>query len=584
MIFAIIIIAAVGAIAFFHYLQGFFSATLSAIFTVIAAVVAVSYHEMIVEKLLGTTLGEWGPALVLLVMFGLTYLLLRVLFDKMIPGQLNMPATVDKIGGGAMGAVAGVFAMGTVVIAAHQLPFGPSLAGYTRYETLGGDRMAVLPQPGQTRAKDVIVFDELSAPTFENDKVQKLLLPVDDVVVETVAHLSDGGSLGTDKPLTSVHPDYLQELFGQRLGIEIKGAKTLANLPGKSRAVDVVGIYRLANSYKNTTDGEFARMRDGDRPVKHPEPVGGEMRVVVRTSFASSAGDKDRRVRLSPGNVRLVAQGADESGNLEPRNYYPIGTLDPNGFLYYHKVDDPLYIETSASRIDGSPGPAEVDFVFQVPEAGLLAPGSEKEPEPKIAPGTFIEVKKLARIDLSEGDKGVVKPIGALPPPRSLAVRRKNLDWTQGPAPIKGTSGGGGGGSPMGGMGAMGAMAGAPGGGGGPPRSAAPAPVAAAAPTPLSPQQALMRMVGTWSNAAGFTYTFKDDGTYTASQAATATAPAKSGGGKWKVAKVDATQPNTVELELVTDKGTVNTNRWRLDNNKQITRLTPAPETPFTRA
>ena len=580
MIFALIIIAAVGAVAFFHYLQGFFSATLSAIFAVIAAVISVSYHEMIIEKLLGTTLGEWGPPLVLLAMFAITYLLLRVLFDKMIPGQISMPAMVDKIGGGVMGVVAGTFAVGTVAIAAQQLPVGPSVAGYTRYATFGGDRNAILPQPGLTRAKDVAVFNEVTGHTFQRENAEKLLLPVDDVVVGTVSHLSDGGSLGAGKPLTSVHPDYLEELFGQRLGIEIKGSSTLANLPGKSRVVDLVSVYRLAANYPRTTDGEFARMREGERPVKHADPRDGEIRVVVRASFASSAGDKDRRIRLAPGNVRLVADGADPDnpGQVVRRNYYPIGTLDPNGYLYFHKIDDPLYIEPAASRVDGSTGPAEVDFVFQVSEAGFLAPGTEKEPEPKIAPGVFLEVKKLARIDLSEGEKGVLKPTGAVPPPKSLAVRRKNLDWTQGPAPIKGGSGGGGGGSPMGGMAAM------P-GRGGPPANAA-APPAAAAPAAgaggLTAQQALTRMVGTWESPGGLTYVFKEDGTYTGTQTVAGAAP-KSGGGTWKVAKVDPTQANTVDLELKTQSGKVNSQRWRLDDAKKMTRLTPAPETVFTR-
>src|SRR5688500_7244069 len=107
MIFSIIIIAAVGAVAFFHYIQGFFSAALSAVFAIIASVVALSYYEMIVERLLGTALGEWGPALVLLVLFALTYLILRVIFDKLIPGQVRLPAVVDRIGGGVMGLVAG---------------------------------------------------------------------------------------------------------------------------------------------------------------------------------------------------------------------------------------------------------------------------------------------------------------------------------------------------------------------------------------------------------------------------------------------------------------------------------------------
>ena len=133
MIFSIIVILIVGIVAFFHYIQGFFSATISAICCVLAAVLAVSYHEVIVEKLLGGRFGNVAHAMALSVMFAVVYLVLRVMFDKMVPGNLRLPAIVDKVGGGAVGLVAGVFAAGVVALTAQYLPLMPSIAGYARY-------------------------------------------------------------------------------------------------------------------------------------------------------------------------------------------------------------------------------------------------------------------------------------------------------------------------------------------------------------------------------------------------------------------------------------------------------------------
>src|SRR6266516_2357009 len=85
MIFGIIVLAIIGIVGFFHYVQGFFSATLSSVITVIAAVLAVSNHEQVVEAVLGGKAANIAHGMTLAVMFGVIYLILRLLFDKMVP-------------------------------------------------------------------------------------------------------------------------------------------------------------------------------------------------------------------------------------------------------------------------------------------------------------------------------------------------------------------------------------------------------------------------------------------------------------------------------------------------------------------
>src|SRR6476620_6623566 len=127
MIFGIIIIAAVGGIAYYHYAQGFFSATFSAIIAIIAAALAISFHEQVVMSLLGGKMADFANAMVLVGIFALVYILLRTLTDKAVPGQIRLPVIVDRIGGGAMGVVAGVFTAGIFALAAQSLPFGPAI-------------------------------------------------------------------------------------------------------------------------------------------------------------------------------------------------------------------------------------------------------------------------------------------------------------------------------------------------------------------------------------------------------------------------------------------------------------------------
>src|SRR5688500_14804316 len=120
MLFSIVLLLAVLVVAFFHYLQGLFSATISAILTILAAALAVAWHEWIAENFLAGKYADSIHAIMLIIVFAVTYLLLRLLFDKAVPGNVRVPAIVDKIGGGVMGVVAAVFAVGVVAIAAQQ--------------------------------------------------------------------------------------------------------------------------------------------------------------------------------------------------------------------------------------------------------------------------------------------------------------------------------------------------------------------------------------------------------------------------------------------------------------------------------
>src|SRR5688500_1981235 len=199
MLFSIVLILAVLVVAFFHYLQGLFSATISAILTVLAAAIAVAWHEWIVENFLAGKYYGSIHAMMLIIVFAVIYLVLRLLFDKAVPGNVRVPAIVDKVGGGVMGVIAGVFAVGLVAIAAQQMPFGPSIAGFSRYEA-DDETSVYTPGGAGGRRVDAYIYDQMTRPRFEEEARQSLLLPVDGVVVSAVEHLSDRGARSAGKP------------------------------------------------------------------------------------------------------------------------------------------------------------------------------------------------------------------------------------------------------------------------------------------------------------------------------------------------------------------------------------------------
>lgn len=389
MIFSIVLLVLVGAVAFFHYTQGFFTATISAIIAVISAALALAYHETVVELLLGGRWSNTAHALALAVTFAAIYGVLRLLFDKMVPGNVRFPPIIDKVGAGAMGLVAGIFAGGIVAIVAQYMPLMPSVAGYARYAVQ--DREVTIPPLAEGgRALDSKTFDELKSDKIsELDPADKqgLLIPVDDIVVNTTYHLSDGGSLAGKVPMSEVHPAFLDEIFSQRLGIQTGGSRVATK-----DSVRLDGLFSVPAL--NTRDHDYTKIR-----VK-PLPTGpvkfnpnSQILLVVRLTFTRNAGDTDNVVRFSPASVRLVANKGT-GASAQRVNYHPIGTVENAQVVYLNRLDDFLFVRGADNG---------ADLAFVVDKAGFVEGGGQGQAM-KVAEGVFIEFKRMARIDLSGND------------------------------------------------------------------------------------------------------------------------------------------------------------------------------------
>ena len=429
MIFPILVLILVGVIAYFHYVEGLFSAMISAFCAVLAAVIAFSYHETIIFTLLKGKVANYAHAMVLVALFALTYLILRVIFDKAIPGNVRFPLYIDRVGGAVMGIIAGVFATGILAIAAAALPFNQG-SPYPRY-ALAEDRDVTVPTGGRDEdAKVKAALDEAEPGRFNANAEtgSGMILPVDDIVVNLVSRLSTGALAGKQS-LAAVHPSYLDETFASRLGIQT-GASRVAINTDETKQFNVSGVYTIDQIAQ--AESEFPGVRGKapkglEQPLRKPAPS--EALLVVRGQFTRGAHDKDNNVRFSPASVRLVAGG---------KNHYPVGTIDPAGVLRVNLPDDFLI----------APGDANIDFVFQVPREDLglqaaptRARGAKDEGESaqKLADGTFIEAKRMGVVDLSG------KSIDAYPGPLEATVhQKKNLPAAKAPG-VAGPAGPGGG-------------------------------------------------------------------------------------------------------------------------------------------
>jgi hypothetical protein len=431
MILSLILLVLVVLVAYFHSLQGLFSATISAILAVIAAVVAVGYHEQAAGMLLGTKFAEQAPAIAMLVLFAVVYCVLRLAFDYLIPGNVRVAPLADKIGGAAMGLIAGLMATGVVAIAAQTLPFGPDVGYYARYSV--SDRTA------NGQQQDYPIYDSTDSPTLSPDTEEHLWLHQDDLVMALAYKVSDGGSLAGDVALSATHPDYLSELFGQRIGIQI-GANRIVPPAGQQQAVSVDKVYTQPQLTQIDSEPTYLRGPNDtapDNPLKPGDPTTQTILIVRATiSPANGVADSDHNFRFSPGSVRLVL-GRPDAG-IDFTDYHPVAILDRKGLALANRVDDFLIASMQGSRT--------IDFVFLVDndhafsaalDPDLLDPANKKGGIP-LPPGSFLEIKRYGLVDLS-GKKVFYGP----PPNRDkTGVLRKpeiaRLVQAQEPLPLAG--------------------------------------------------------------------------------------------------------------------------------------------------
>jgi hypothetical protein len=408
MLLSLILIVLIGGIAYVHYLQGFFSATLSAVGAILAAVLAFGYHETIVNMLLAGRAADYAEALVLVALFAALYTIFRVVADAFIPGNIHVPLMVDKVGAAVMGLVAALFCVGVLAVAAQQLPFGPSIAGYARM-AVEDSRAVTVVLPGMPRAEDVYVHNELRESQIDTTKQQGLLIPVDDMLIGAVNKLSDGALAGA-RPLGSVHPDYLLELFGQRVGIQ-PGAKRIAYNGGTAgEAISLSGVFRLREAPQ--VQGELKQLKDYGLPATVKVAGDDELLLVFRLNInGDAAGDeKDKKFRFSLGSIRLNT--FDQ--NNRPKNFWPIGTVEDGAVIFGSKPDDFLVKPANKQGFD---------VVFRVPAADVVQDvNALPTGGAKFVDNSFLEVKRMARIDLTGQE------IKNTPPPPSPTI---GLQWKQ---------------------------------------------------------------------------------------------------------------------------------------------------------
>ena len=376
MILSIVVIVFALGIAYMHWLQGAFTSAISFACALAGVLIAFGYYENVVNLMGQTGMSDYAGPMAIAVLFAVTYIVLRVIVDSFVPGNITLNFYAEKGATAVFGLAAGILAAGTFGTAMQMMPLGVNVAGFVPYAT-ETERPVQLPAAiiGRQRGEDTFVVEELTVDNPLPPDRSALLLPADQFVLGLVKIASNGSFSGGQK-FGDIHPDLPLEAFLNRVGPESSSKHVILNT-SKGNNVEVPGLFAVVGATA-TLDTEDPKIRKGSLPKVSPN----DMLLVLRTQFKDAAAEKDGVVRITPAAVRLVV--GDET-------YYPVGTMEGT-LLALNRLDDLLPVPV----IRGTSG---ADFVYALPKS--VAEKFKKPADPADGP-RFVEVKMFGRVDLTE--------------------------------------------------------------------------------------------------------------------------------------------------------------------------------------
>lgn len=290
MILSLIAILLVGLIAFIWSSRGFFNALIHMACTIAAGAVAFGLWEPISYAILNaaparglfSAIEGMAFGLGLAIPFAVSLLLLRVVADVLIRANVMVSSPVNYAGGAICGLVSGVITAGVIVLSLGFFRFNAEFMGFKPVQYDGNGNLV--------------------------DR-QSLILPVDRLTARLYGSLSEG-VLASNQSLAQWHPRL--ETLGPTMRITNGGGKARNSL--KPEHMSVMGRFtvggpgvQLQSLLSDALDPSPQRVADmgGNTPDATSRIEG----FIVRVSNAAS--EKNGKVVIGPGAVRLVVSSAD---------------------------------------------------------------------------------------------------------------------------------------------------------------------------------------------------------------------------------------------------------------------------------
>lgn len=353
----------VAGIAYFQVIQGIYSSIIMAICTTAALALAINYYEPAATMVYDT--GQTGNAqgVMLIALFGVALVLLRVIADWTLTGNVYFDVWPNRIVSGAIGLYVGIVCVGVLLVGMQMMNFRDAFFTYRPY-------------------KETLRRDQRMAPFFP-----------DEAVVALADHLSAGPFRGSDRAYSDNHPSLLLELYAKRNRCpqerevnEEELYEEIGRVDCRPDAMELLGWFDVpADPNEWPSDPLIGEVAPGD-----PAPRPLAMRVVVKQTAVDLDEDDEGSYRLPATHFRLVTLDA-ETGEYHDR--YPIGYLtgstvtsnrrggtDPNAEAPWQFHPAPQSGEWAKVgelfvarpwRVNKGPAELVVDWVYLLPEGEL---------------------------------------------------------------------------------------------------------------------------------------------------------------------------------------------------------------------
>ena len=325
LIVIIVILATVG----FAYLKGsVVKSSLLFINAIISSTVAFSFFETAGRIIIGYGYGgQWALGSCFVIIFIFVLIILNALTDKLAPTGLYFKESTGKIVRSVIAVFAGLIISGVILITAALLPLGTSWP-YERFD----------PQNKKLRPA-------------EPDK--GLILRADGFTAAFASWFSRG-SLCSSKSLAVFHPDFLNEIFLNRIGQDESNL-----IVAGPEAVNVKAAWEPNNTTKLVSASDI-------------QPLGamsGTKTVIVRTGLkggsikAGGALTEDNKLTFTLAQIRLLCKADRSTLTGSSQVVYPVGFIKSENIVDRKNLIEEIKLSTT----DFSGGAKWFDFVFQIP-------------------------------------------------------------------------------------------------------------------------------------------------------------------------------------------------------------------------
>ena len=274
------------AMIFWWGQQGIFSALLHLAGVIAAMVLSLATWDLLAHWMLGTEtlLSHHAWGLALLAPFVLWMGLFRFAFSYLVPGNVFFSPMTNQVGGGALGAIAGVLVCGYTIIGLNFLPLPGDIGGY---------KPAVVSSDGRIQP---------------NPEGGRLWVPFDEWT-NSFLHTLSRGSMGTGRSLDEyVGPSLLDEAIRYRLATDYHEALLLNTPPQNVSLLEAWSFEGLAS--------ELLPPAARANLLAHQQPGEQHRLVWVRLNWTLSPINAGREavLRLPPTQLALTARRGNGGG------------------------------------------------------------------------------------------------------------------------------------------------------------------------------------------------------------------------------------------------------------------------------